>query len=248
MRRLREAFKRSTRRALARFGYELRRVNPWTSAQRHPSYVERQEAGPVNLKDKLARQERGEPFEWPDIVALNQTVATMRGSARNIVELGGGTGTFAWHATQDPTVVVTCSEFDAQAHEWAVKHRSRSNLRYVNGPVSPDQGPFDLAVAIEVIEHLTDFAGFLHVCAALAPRAIITTPNKLRSLQTATAGPPHYYQHVREWTAGEFYWVLRAHYDRVQLYAMPEPSRVGAIPITVMSELSPVIAICERDA
>ena len=56
----------------------------------------------------------------------------------------------------------------------------------------------------------------------MSPKAIITTPNKDKSLEHALASPPIYYQHVREWDAGEFYWILKMFYKRVELYAMPD--------------------------
>jgi hypothetical protein len=226
-------------------GYELRparRLLPLSMASR--PYNENSEVGAVNMKEKLARQARGGPFEWPDILALNRTVATMIGEAKRIVELGSGTGAFAWEVSTDPDVHVLCSEFDADAHAWAVRNRSRPNIRYVTGPVAPEQGPFDLLVTIEVVEHVSDYAGFLDLCCSLAPRAIITTPNKMRTVRTMTSGPPAYYQHVREWTAGEFYWVLRAFYREVRLFGMPDPNGVGAVPMDVTESLSPLIAVC----
>lgn len=236
-------------RALRWRGYELRPIA--SSASLPPSrpdepYRENPEVGAVNMRDKLERQARGEPFEWPDIVALNRTVATMIGDARRIGELGSGTGAFAWEASANPGVHLTCSELDTEAHEWALGHRPRPNIRYLNGPLTFEHGPFDLLVAIEVIEHVADYQAFLSLCCSLAPAAIITTPNKLRSARTATAGPPPYYQHVREWTAGEFYWVLHACYQKVSLFGMPDPNVVGAVPITVTDALSPLIAVCER--
>lgn len=234
-------------RVLRRRGYEIRPVSDPLSRPRSDAgvpYRENPEVGAVNMKDKLARQARGEPFEWADIVALNRTVATMIGEARRIVELGSGTGAFAWEASADPGVQLVCSEFDRDAHEWARGNRSRSNIRYINAPLTPNDGPFDLLVTIEVVEHVADYAGFLAKCCGLAEKAIITTPNKLRSVKTSTDGPPPYYQHVREWTAGEFYWVLRVFYREVKLFGMPDPNAVGAVPLTVTDVLSPLIAVC----
>ncbi len=231
---------------LGRAGYQIRRIESEPDTMPGCAYQENPEAGPMNMPDKLARQARGEPFEWPDILALNRTVASMTGGARRIVELGSGTGAFAWAAAENPDVHVTASEFDAAAHAWAAAHRSRANIRYVNGPVSAADGPFDLLVTIEVVEHVADYAGFLASCCGLADKAIVTTPNKLRSATTATAGPPPYYQHVREWSAGEFYWVLRAFYRHVELFGMPDPNTTGAVPVRVTSTLSPLIAVCEQ--
>ena len=114
--------KQRVQRALRARGYEIRRLVAPPSTGR--PYVENPETGPVNMRDKLARAARGEPFEWPDILALNSTVARMIGDATRIVELGGGTGAFALEAAQNDAVRVTCSEFDPAAHDWASQHRA----------------------------------------------------------------------------------------------------------------------------
>lgn len=209
-----------------------------------PPYIENQEVGASNLKDKLDRQQRGEPFEWPNILALNKTVAGMVSESKNIVELGGGTGAFANFVTDiHDDINILCSEFDSEAHEWAKLNRSHPNISYVNGPVESD-AKFDLLVSIEVIEHVMNYREFLQTCTSLAPKAIFTTPNKNRSKIHATASPPKYYQHVREWTAGEFYWVLKCFYQSVELFAMPDVYKPGCVPISILSSMTPLIAVC----
>ena len=170
----------------------------------------------------------------------------MVGPARRIVELGGGTGCFAYEVSVDPKRFVLCSDFDKEAIRWARKNRSRENIKYLDRPVTPDDGPFDLLVAIDVIEHLQDYRSFLETCVSLAPRAIITTPNKSRDQQSTTASPPSYYQHVREWTAGEFYWVLQTFYQSVKLYAMPNIYIPKLKPIKITDTLTPLVAVCEQ--
>ena len=209
-------------------------------------YRENPEVGPVNLRVKLERQAQGGPFEWPNIVVLNQTVVKLLGEDRQIVELGGGTGRFAIEAAEDPQRQIVCSEFDTQAHHWAIANRSRPNVTYVNGPVTTARGPFDVAVAIEVVEHITDYSGFLRTLAGLAPRALVTTPNRCRDASADHAGPPRYYQHVREWSAGEFYWVMRCFWKDVRLLAMPDPMSAHALQVDVDTRLTPLIADCRQ--
>jgi hypothetical protein len=211
-----------------------------------PPYAENLEAGALNIESKLLRVQAGEPFEWPNMIALNETVVQLIGDAKRIVELGGGTGMFAYAAAANPGVHVTCSEFNEATIAWARENRHRSNIRYVNGPVTSADGPFDLLVTIEVIEHIADFRGFLETCAGLAPRAILSTPNKNRSGGAVPNGPPRYRSHVREWTAGELYWVLRAFYRRVRLRSMLDPFQSGSVPIRVTSRMTPLIALCEE--
>lgn len=234
---------------LESLGYELRRKHSHTAIPAgtpfSAPYQENPETGARNLRIKLERAANGGPFEWPNVVALNHTVVQLIGGAKRIVELGGGTGCFAYAAASAPDVTVVCSEFDQEASTWARENRGHPNIRYVSGPVSPEMGPFDLLVSIEVIEHIADYRGFLAACARLADRAIITTPNKYRTRKTASAMPPAYEHHVREWTAGEFYWVLKLFYKQVTLFAMPDPYTPGCVPITITDSKTPLIAVCE---
>jgi len=239
------------RKALRRLGFEIEYVgraatpSPRTADDVEP-YTENPEVGPGNLAEKLARAARAEPFEWPNIVALNQAVVALVGEATRIVELGGGTGRFAIEAATEPSRSILCSEMDAETSRWANDNRARPNVTYTENAVTPDDGPFDLVVSVEVIEHVADFAGFLRTCASLAPRALITTPNRRRGPKFDTAGPPPAAKHVREWTAGEFYWVLRTFYREVKLYAMPNLYVPEIVPVDVKTALTPLIADCRE--
>lgn len=248
------ALKSRARRAFRRIGIEVMRFQPSVEVVEdhyvnrltpEAPYVENPEVGPVNMAAKQARVAEGGPFEWPNMVALNWAVATLVGSARRIVELGGGTGCFAYEGAADPKRFILCSDSDKAAIRWAAENRSRPNIRYVERLVTANDGTFDLVVVIDVIEHIRDYRALLETCARLAPQAIITTPNKNRDPKSAIANPPMYYQHVREWTAGEFYWVLRAFYRSVQLYAMPNVHIPQVMPIRVTDTLTPLIAVCD---
>lgn len=244
---LRERLSIAGRRVLNRFGLE------WRCEQEQPEavasitnvpYEENPEAGGINLLEKEKRRAAGGHFEWPNMVALNWVCARLVGSAKEILDIGGGTGCFAWEASAVPQRRITCVDADEDAISWAKQHRSRANIQYVAGSLPQGAGSFDLVVAIDVIEHVHDFPGFLRDCCRLAPRAILTTPNKWRDALSDTAGPPAYYQHVREWTAGEFYWVLRTFYRDVALYAMPDVYVPEYQEINVQSTMTPLIAVC----
>lgn len=210
-------------------------------------YIEREEAGPANLQVKLERVARGEPFEWPNIVALNQCVAHhFVRDAKSIVELGAGTGCFAHAAATDPTRRIVCSEFDTEALQWAQTNRPHPNVEYTSSRIEPGEHRFDLVVAIEVIEHVADFPGFLSLCASLGHRTVITTPNKRRAAETDTIGPPEYYQHVREWSAGELYWVARCFFEDVRLFAMPDQFVPECAAVDVNTRQTPLIAECTK--
>lgn len=189
-------------------------------------YHERPEAGAVNLEVKLERARTGGPFEPPDVELINRAATTLIGGAKNILEVGSGTGMFASMASKHPEIFVTASEMDDSARLWAARHRSAPNIKYaaLNLSFCADDA-YDLAVAIEVVEHIENYAGFLRELSRVAPRAIVTTPNKSRSAFDSVVCSPVYDQHVREWTAGEFYWVLRVFWRDVRLYTLPGMTR-----------------------
>ncbi len=241
------SLRRMISRALERAGYQIRRINPDDNRDfpGKAPYLENPEVGPDNLSQKTDRVDRGENFEWPNMAALNQAVVSLIGDAGRIVELGGGTGYFALEAAKSANVSVVCSEFDRNALSWARENRAHPKVDYIDGAPGMEEGLFDLVVAIEVIEHIADYRTFLEDCVALAPGAIITTPNRVRDSASDTAGPPGYFQHVREWSAGEFYWVLRAFYNKVALYSMPDVNKPDVVPIKITDSRTPIIACCE---
>lgn len=186
-------------------------------------YQERPEGGPTNIETKLAREAAGGPFEPHSVLLINRAAVQLVGSPATIFEVGCGTGMFAsLVAGRHPTAQVTASELDEKTLAWARANRPAPNLMYRRLTLeecATDQ--FDLVVALEVVEHIFDYAGFLAGCSRVAPRAIISTPNKARDPFSSVANTPAYGEHVREWTAGEFFWVLRCFYDNVGLYTLP---------------------------
>lgn len=233
---------------LERHGYGVHRLAPENTLGLKPAeqpYYERNEYGASNLATKQEIVKQGGPFEYPDIVNLNKAVALLIEGEMSIVEYGCGTGRFAVLASENPARRVTASEYDKLTYEWCLTHiKPRDNLRFINGPVDDTYGPFELVVAIELVEHLKDYPSFLESCAQIAPRALITTPNRRREAKHYTVGPPLYFKHVREWTAGEFYWILKCYWDDVKLYGLTSQTEPTYIPIDVNSSLSPLIADC----
>lgn len=229
-------------------GYEIKKIKPPYAARATnlpTPYIEREEFGASNLEVKLERLKSGGSFEHPDIINLNEAVVLLLGSDKRIVELGCGTGKFASKAAQDLSRIVVASEFDRSTYDWCLHNiPPRENLTFVNGPILQESGYFNVSVSIEVIEHIADFVEFLKEMRRLAPRSLITTPNRKRSKSDYHAGPPAYFQHVREWTAGEFYWVLRCFWDDVELYGMISHTIPEFVQVDIDTCLSPLIADC----
>lgn len=240
--------KKYMQKMLRRMGYRVALVKLETELGLSDSgkpYVEREEYGASNLQTKLDNVKSGLPFEYPDIVNLNNAVILLVQNEKRIVELGSGTGKFAYNAAKDQTRNVVASEFDFPTYKWCLDNIPKlDNLRFLNGPVSSELATFDLSVSIEVVEHIGDYVGFLKEMCSLAPRSLITTPNRKRSEADYHAGPPAYFKHVREWTAGEFYWVLRCFWNDVRLYALTSQTEPQLVEVNVDTVLSPLIADC----
>jgi 2-polyprenyl-3-methyl-5-hydroxy-6-metoxy-1,4-benzoquinol methylase len=208
-------------------------------------YIERDEYGASNLQTKLENVKRGEPFEYPDIINLNIAVSLLSKDYSRIVELGSGTGKYVEMMSARPGKYVVGCEHDEETHQWCLHNFSdSSNKRYLKREDPLEYGPYDLSVAIEVVEHIKDYPSFLKLLGRLADTSIITTPNRSRSAADNHSGPPNYFKHVREWSAGEFYWVLRSFWRSVDLYAVPSDQLPEVRRVSVDTRLSPLIAIC----
>ena len=211
-------------------------------------YAENPEVGAKNLENKMERVKAGGDFEWPNILALNEAVATLFGSAKRIVNIGAGTGYLEWFASVDRSLSFHASEFDEECVEWCRQNRSAPNVVFTSDTMEDllsQKEPFDLAISIEVIEHIKDFSEFLYEFSQLATKSIITTPNKDRTKEDSQAVTPRYDHHVREWTASEFYWVLRSFYREVNLFAMKDQYVPLLTPVGFSTKLSPLVAVCE---
>ncbi len=183
-------------------------------------------------------------LDWPNILALNWAITALIGPAKKIVEIGSGTGPFAEFASVDPSREIHCYEKDGFAREQAIALRSHDNVHFFDA-LAPEQGKFDLLVAVEVIEHIQDLAPFLHLCRRMAPTAIITTPNRHAVRPAGDLGPPAYPYHVREFDAGEVYMMLRSQYRDVALYCMPDIYVPWIVPMTIREKGTPIIAYCQ---
>lgn len=212
-------------------------------------YEENIEVGARNLTVKRERQREGGVFEWPNIVALNEAVSSLVRPAKRIVNIGAGTGSFEASLAAASDVEIIASEFDKDCVAWCKEHRSFPNVQYTSYTMEELRalpGEFDLAVSIEVVEHVADYRSFLEELSSLAPRVILTTPNRNRDEAARQAMPPLYYQHVREWTAGEFYWVLRTFFSAVEMFAQEHDHSATTERVGLDTQKSPLIAVCYR--
>jgi len=260
-----EILRKVRERLTGMFGYRsvVRRaayhLNAYSIGLLADRYVERSELGPQNLAIKMERQRQGGPFEPHSIALINKAATQLLDPGGAILEVGCGTGMFSVVAAEDESRRITASEQDTETLNWAKQNRVRPNIEYCSKLLTSfgiDQ--FDAVVAIELIEHVSDYAGFLENVSRVAPMAIITTPNKNRSPTDSVANTPTYHGHVREWTAGEFFWVLRAFFSDVEMYTIAEfrsnierhkadPDFVPCITkCSVLTQSEPLIATCKH--
>lgn len=236
------------------FGYDIVRINGQerrvsrgnVSTEPEQPYNEGHPVGPVNISEKIKRAKDGGPFEWPDIIALNEAAKKLIGDAQSIAEYGCGTGKFISVARDYPDRLFYASEFDVDALNWAKKrYNNISNIEWFPGSLPTHLSQLDLVVSLDVVEHIWDHTDFLRMMARSGRRAVLSTPNRSRSNRTYHVGPPEYPQHVREWTAGEFYWTLRCFWQKVELYSTTDQFSSDLIKIDVDSRCYHLIANCQ---
>jgi SAM-dependent methyltransferase len=101
---------------------------------------------------------------------------------RRVLDAGCGTGYGSAELARSANAV-TAIDFSQDAIAYAQEHFQLPNLQYrVGDCLALPEGPFDLIVAFEVIEHLSEWPQFLvGVERALAPGGLflVSTPNKL---------------------------------------------------------------------
>jgi 2-polyprenyl-3-methyl-5-hydroxy-6-metoxy-1,4-benzoquinol methylase len=218
----------SPRKNLRRLAHTL---ESWSLKGNEGRYKERPEYGPVNIESKLARVAAGGPFEPRDITLVNKLAVRLVGHPKNVLEVGCGTAMFSsMLADKFPDVRIVASEFQDETREWAVNNRARPNIEFCKKYLTEfPKDQFDLCIALEVVEHIDDYATFLNQISQVAPKAIISTPNKFRTWYDYETNTPEFDQHVREWSAGEFYWVLRCFWKKVEIHTIPNITAQMAI-------------------
>ncbi|MBL7196266.1 MAG: glycosyltransferase [Desulfobacterales bacterium] len=205
-------------------------------------YQENPEMKGVNMaKERLAT---GQPFEWPNMLALNWAATSLIRDAKSIVEIGSGTGPFAHFAAVDRSRTIHCFEEDDFARSWAEEHRSYPNVTYFKHFEGHIVKKYDLLISLDVFEHVDNMREFLSFCSSLAPIAIYSTPNREVVRPSGDKGPPAYMPHVREFSPGELYWILRQYYREVSLYHMPNVYVPWIEPMTILTKGTPIIAEC----
>jgi 2-polyprenyl-3-methyl-5-hydroxy-6-metoxy-1,4-benzoquinol methylase len=122
-----------------------------------------------------------------------------------------------------------------EAHEHARLRYRRPNLRFERALVDSFAEPCDAVVFLQTIEHVQDADAILeHFKSMLEPGGAlyVSTPNLL------TLAPPGAEKsdnpwHVREYRAGEFRELCRAHFERVELIGLFHARRLRAHELAI---------------
>lgn len=161
------------------------------------------------------------PDLWSEHLA-RYAFAQRYAPGRRVLDCGCGTGYGSAELAQG-AADVTGIDISNDAIEYAGLNYAGPNTHYVTGScldlAFPDAS-FDLVVAFEVIEHLTDFRRFLEECErVLTPDGlfIVSTPNKCYYAESrAESGPNPFHKH--EFEADEFRRELSRVFPNVTLF------------------------------
>lgn len=130
-------------------------------------------------------------------------------TGRRVLDAGCGTGYGSAELAQD-AAIITGVDISAEAAQYARTTYPIPNLRFVGGSCAQmpfSSGAFDVVVAFEIIEHLSDYRGFIDECSRVLTGdglLIVSTPNKsYYGDSRAGAGPNPYHSH--EFEAVEFH-------------------------------------------
>lgn len=175
-----------------------------------------------------------DPDLWNEHVARYAFAARVA-RGRRVLDAGCGSGYGAAELAHEASAVLAI-DIAAEAIAYAREHYQADNLRFERASCleipTPDAA-FDLVVAFEIIEHLSDWRGFLaEVRRVLAPAGqfLVSTPNKLYYAEArAELGPNPF--HAHEFEFEEFERELRAVYPKVTLYLENHAGSIVFAPV-----------------
>ena len=214
-------------------------------------YKENEEQGIGNLENKLKGVAEGQPFDYEDMIVANKAVGKyFLHNVTNVINIGSGCGAFEWfNAKEHPEINFVASEFDKKSTQWAKENRRLDNVTYCTDNISQllnKYGHFDLAVSIDVIEHIKDYKSFLDEFSLLANKAVICTPNRDRYKNVQDLVSPPFKRHTQEFNAGELYFILKMYYNKVTLYSLKNPLVTEISEVGIYSDYEKLIAYCEK--
>jgi SAM-dependent methyltransferase len=114
---------------------------------------------------------------------------------------------------------------DLVAH---ARTRYQGRFETYDGHHLPD-GPYELVVSFQVIEHVYDPDPWLAEIARVGQRAMFATPNRIHRLGEGERPWNRY--HVREFSAEELQQLLERHFDEVAVYGICASPEIEAVEL-----------------
>jgi SAM-dependent methyltransferase len=123
-----------------------------------------------------------------------------------IVEVGCGAGAILEALRGELAPRPTCLGYEISPQAYALaKQREGEGLQFRLGSPAPEHEPFDLALAIDVLEHVEDYLGFIRSLQTLARWKILHIPLDLSVLSLCR---PMYLRMAREHVGHLHYFTL----------------------------------------
>lgn len=153
---------------------------------------------------------------------------------KRVLDAGCGSG-YGSRVLAKTAAQVTAIDFSADAIAYAQSNFAAPNLHFQTGDCAalPD-GPFDLIVAFEVIEHLPEWRKFLEEARrtlADGGQFIVSTPNKLYYAESRGESG-HNPFHVHEFEYAEFQAELQSVFPHVSMFVQNHVEGVAFSPLT----------------
>lgn len=162
----------------------------------------------------------------------------------HVCDAGCGSGLGSLILAQQVRTVVGIEKIRA-CTEFAQKCFPVKNIKYINEDITQSSYPdysFDAVIAIEVIEHISDYRAALTTMKRILKsngKLYISTPN--RNAPGFPQDRPKNKHHVREWTIGEFYKILSLYFEDLEFFDLTLTHRQE-----MNSKITPVIAVCRK--
>lgn len=212
---------------------------------------ENKEIGLGNIDIKLERASKGGVFEHEDMIVANKAIGKyFLNDVHKVVNIGSGVGTFEYYnAGHHKDIQFVASEFDIKSTKWVQENRPLDNVIFTSDDIQTllqKYGKFDLAVSVDVIEHIKNYKSFLDEFSLLADKAVISTPNRDRYKTIQELSHPPYTYHVQEFNVGELYYILKMYYSKVVIYSNKDPLSEELSQVGFYSEYEKLYAYCEK--
>ena len=213
-------------------------------------YIGNQQIDMSNIQVKCEDAENGKEFESSGMIMLNRAIGNrFLEPFSTIVNVGCGIGTLEnCHALNFPTKSFYSIDYDKESIDWCKENRSFTNVEYRNATMSDliaEHRTFDVAISIDVIEHLADYKSFLDEISQLSNTAIISTPNRDQHDNWDDIIRSPYKYHVQEFNPGEMFFILKMYYKTVDMYTLNYQN--GELEeIGLYTKLPNIVAYCRK--